>query len=145
MQATAPYVRPRPRPREPELEVVEGVRPPALARIVWTVTLPYADIPAYIWSAANESSIADTVAKVQNTYLPRVLQPTTYAKHWKVLLWLEEMQATYVIMLSARPTCFGFPSDRSCHLFLPYSCRKDIRMYDMDNERFENNSNRRYY
>ncbi|KAG8870410.1 hypothetical protein FRB97_009799 [Tulasnella sp. 331] len=107
LKPTAPYVRPAPRPREPELQIVEGIQPPALARIVWKVMLPFADIPAYVWSALGQPSMADTLRRIQNTLLPSLLQPTTYAKHWKVLLWLDEIQAT-----------------------------KDIQTYDMDNQPF---------
>ncbi|KAG9024583.1 hypothetical protein FRB95_011337 [Tulasnella sp. JGI-2019a] len=98
LKATAPYVRPTARPRPPELEIVEGVPPPALAEIIWRVKLPFADLPAYVWAALNEPSVAEAVQRVQNTLLPRVLMPTTYAKHWKILLWLDEAQATKDIL-----------------------------------------------
>ncbi|KAG9000495.1 hypothetical protein FRB93_012700 [Tulasnella sp. JGI-2019a] len=109
LKATAPYVRPAPRPREPELQVVDGVPPPALAKIIWDprIQLPFADIPAYVWAALDQQSKADTIRRIQNTLLPRFLSSTTYAKHWKILLWLDEIQAT-----------------------------KDIATYDMNNRPF---------
>ncbi|KAG8853053.1 hypothetical protein FRB96_008431 [Tulasnella sp. 330] len=116
LKPTAPYVRPAPRPREPELQIVEGEQPPALARIVWKVVLLFADIPAYVWSALGQPSMADTLRRVQNTLLPSLLQPTTYAKHWKMLLWLDEIQAT-----------------------------KDLQTYDMDNQSFPEIYNKYHY
>jgi helicase MOV-10 len=79
-----------------EEDVVPGVPPAALAAIKWEVTLPKADIPSNVWAAIDQPSIAGTIHQVQLTLLPQVLQFNSYAKHWKSLLWLDEIQATSV-------------------------------------------------
>lgn len=96
---TAPYVPPQPRVREPESSVIDGIPPPQLAEITWVNQLPFADIPTFIHALLDGGSLADKIKRVRRDLLPRSLDFRTYGHHWKNLLWLEEIQAEYVLGL----------------------------------------------
>ncbi|KAG8930545.1 hypothetical protein FRC02_004060 [Tulasnella sp. 418] len=96
LQPTAPYVRPTPVvvTRAPETNVIEGIRPPALAAIEWVGRLPEAHVPLYVRDALEDGSVGDKVGRVRRTLLPQNLNSDTYGRHWKMLLWIEEIRET---------------------------------------------------
>ncbi|KAG8896554.1 hypothetical protein FRB99_008838 [Tulasnella sp. 403] len=89
---SAPYVPPQPRLKEVETNVVEGIKPPALAKIVWAKPLPPAEVPQSITEMA-EGSTGEVVRKFVRM-LPQMVDVETYGRQKKTLLWLEEVQAT---------------------------------------------------
>lgn len=108
LKPTAPYVRPKPKDRDPVEEVVDGIPPPALAEVKWAVPLPIAPVPKYIPPALAIGSRAEKTSTVRNTLLPRTLTHETYGRHWKTLLWIEEEQMRYVLFRSE--SAFAFSS-----------------------------------
>jgi helicase MOV-10 len=92
MQPRAPYVPRTWAPRARESNVIPGVRPPALAVIPWVVPLPEAGVPRALQDAVAEGSPKDVIARLRASFLPTVLNGDTYARHFKVLLWVEEMR-----------------------------------------------------
>lgn len=94
LKPLAPYVRPKRRYYRPvaEQDVRDGIRPPALADIDWVVKLPQFPIPGEVFRAVMSGSRQDKVAKIRSSLLPDVLDTTTYARHWRTLLHIEEAQ-----------------------------------------------------
>ncbi|KIL62873.1 hypothetical protein M378DRAFT_128311, partial [Amanita muscaria Koide BX008] len=93
LKAKAPYV-PQPRTsREPELEVVEGIQPPATKAVPYVDRLPHAHIPSPLLSMLSSGTTGDIVARVRRTYLPREFSSETYARFFKHLLWIEEYRS----------------------------------------------------
>jgi len=87
-----PYV-PRPRvQREPEKEVIPGVKPPALLAVKWVTELPPAKISEQIRSIVSVShgTTHDIVAQLQRTLLPKTLTLQSYSRYFKNVLWVEE-------------------------------------------------------
>jgi helicase MOV-10 len=87
-----PYIaRPRSN-REPELRVEPGVRPPALSTIPWVSQLPKAYIPTKLVCLTKQESKSDILRVVKREVLPPTFEDQTYGEHFKILLWIEEMQ-----------------------------------------------------
>ncbi|KAH6905317.1 RNA helicase [Coprinopsis sp. MPI-PUGE-AT-0042] len=89
-----PYT-PRPRTaREPIKKTVKGVRPRAADAIRYVTDLPHAYIPARLLAVLNGSeSIKKQVAHIRRVHLPAEVSSSTYARHIKTLLWVEEHKA----------------------------------------------------
>jgi helicase MOV-10 len=97
LRPTAPYEPPKPRAREPDGPMVDGIKPPALAAIKWVIKLPEAMIPEYVRPAIESGIRLEKIRRVERTLLPRNLNNETYARHWRVLLWIEEFQMKYAL------------------------------------------------
>ena len=91
LRPKAPYV-PRSRSnRTPVLEVIEGVKPPATSVIPYVVPLPKAPIPTRVRNIlSSRDSVAKITGQIRNTFIPQVLDSSTYGQHYKHLLWIEE-------------------------------------------------------
>jgi helicase MOV-10 len=97
---TAPYKPPPKRVKEPETEVVDGVKPPQLAQIAWDknrMLLTY-EVPTWLETLVQGGTMASKLAEIRSTALPRTLNPASYGRHWQTILWLEEMQAEWVCL-----------------------------------------------
>lgn len=96
-----PYI-PRIRaPREPEIQVIEGVPPPSLSAITYVSTLPKADIPGHLLSAlavsSGPSTSEENIQSVQRAFLPKIFDAESHGRHFKTLLWIEEYKMGCVI------------------------------------------------
>lgn len=93
LKPIAPYIRPKFRRQDAgDKNITEGIKPPALAEIEWVVKLPMFGIPAEVFRALAAGSREDKVNRVRATLLPAVLNSSTYLRHWRTLLHLEEAQ-----------------------------------------------------
>lgn len=92
LRPTAPYKPKRKEKQEPEREVVSGVKPAQIADIKWVVPLPQATIPNGLAALLEKSNPNMIVAALKRTWLPQVLHAETYARHFHVLLHVEEAQ-----------------------------------------------------
>lgn len=90
---TAPYQKPKPRPKETETAVIDGPRPPQLAKISWVKDLPYEDIPTFLKVLVEDGTVGEKIRALKAEMLPAEVNAKTYGNHWQVLLWLEEIQA----------------------------------------------------
>lgn len=93
LRPKAPYV-PRARDSRPEpKEVVEGVKPPAITAVKYAVTLPHAVIPKHLRSVLSSPDSSKRISQIfQRMFMPRELDSDTYSKHFKHLLWIEELK-----------------------------------------------------
>ena len=115
LQPVAPYVPRRRTNRAPVTEVVPGVvslsktyqgrflpgiqAPESNAAIRWVVPLPQAGIPTHITSALKFGATKDQVENIKRSALPQILDATTYGRHFKTLLWVEEFQMECLIQI----------------------------------------------
>lgn len=121
LQPIAPYVPRRRTNRAPVNEVVPGVvspsqtyqmeflpgrqAPESNVAIRWVVPLPQAEIPAHITLALKYGSTKVQVENIERSALPRTLDATTYGRHFKALLWVEEFQMEYVTQVYFSELC----------------------------------------
>jgi hypothetical protein len=93
LRPSAPYVRRERVARQPEVTVVEGVKPASLKAIPYAFKLPIATIPKPLLSTLSSTrSSSEGVTRIKNVFLPSSLNSDTYARHFKHLLWIEEYQ-----------------------------------------------------
>ncbi|KAJ3568903.1 hypothetical protein NP233_g5406 [Leucocoprinus birnbaumii] len=87
-----PYVPRRITGREPETNVVEGVKPPALKAISYVNAMPRPDVPPPLLSILTQSSAASArnIDTIRNRFLPKQLDVQSHGNHFKSLLWVEE-------------------------------------------------------
>ncbi|KAG8984017.1 hypothetical protein FRB90_005620, partial [Tulasnella sp. 427] len=95
---TAPYQKPKPRPKETEAPVIDGPPPPQLAEIDWANRLPFHDVPTFLKVLVEDGSIGEKIRALKAEVLPAEVNAKTYGEHWQTLLWLEEIQAECVIV-----------------------------------------------
>ncbi|KNZ82274.1 Putative helicase mov-10-B.1 [Termitomyces sp. J132] len=92
LQPVAPYI-PRPKTaRQPELLVVEGVRPPAMKAVPYVVPLPRASIPNALATTLTTGSRDVKITRIRTVFLPKEFNTSNYDRHFKHLLWIEEHQ-----------------------------------------------------
>ncbi|KAF8156820.1 RNA helicase [Crassisporium funariophilum] len=93
LQPRAPYV-PRSRStRKAILEIVEGVKPPSLNAIRYISPLPRANIPTNLQTNLSSSeSTSKITARIKKLFMPANLDSTSYSRHFKHLLWVEEFK-----------------------------------------------------
>lgn len=98
LKAKTPYSQRRPTQREPETNVVKGVKPPALKAISYVKELPRPEIPSRLLSSLNASppSSPRNVRAIQSTFLPRAFNEKSHGEHFKILIWIEEHRMEYV-------------------------------------------------
>jgi helicase MOV-10 len=102
LQPRAPYV-PRQRTlRDPEIEVIPGIKAPSLGVIPWVIPLPEAPIPHGISNAVATGTTKEIVSRLEKSFLPNVLTSETYGRHFKTLLWVEEYRTEYVHCVISR-------------------------------------------
>ncbi|KAF9003324.1 RNA helicase [Cyathus striatus] len=91
LRPVAPYVPRKRTTRQPETNVVEGVRPPSLNAIPYVGSLPLAIIPKTLEVIiSGQASLSEKLKQVKRVSLPSVLDVETYGRHFKSLLWIEE-------------------------------------------------------
>ena len=114
------------------IEVVEGVKPPALNAIPYVGRLPKAKIPSRLQSLLSSSqSTKDLSAQVRKIFMPKVFDSNTYYRHFKHLLWIEEYKMESVSF-----------SVSTTHQ-LTDIFRQDLERYDMPNTTLTRDNN--YY
>jgi helicase MOV-10 len=92
LRPKAPYVPPVKVGRDPEVNVVPGIAPPALFAVRYVVTLPLATIPQYISAILDQDKpLRQKLAQIQKFH-PTKFNVGTYATHFKNLLWYEEQK-----------------------------------------------------
>jgi helicase MOV-10 len=96
LQPVAPFIPRKRTARDPETEVTPGERPPALKAIPWVVTLPKAEIPKAVSTILETGSVSHIVTRLQQSIMPMSLDSTTYGRHFKNLLWIEEHRSELV-------------------------------------------------
>lgn len=99
LRPTAPFVPRKRRTREPETEVLPGVLPPALKAIPYVVKLPQAGIPKNLSETLSTGSSTDIIGRVRRIFLPKTWDCTTYSRHFKNLIWIEEYRMESVVRL----------------------------------------------
>ncbi|KZT00672.1 P-loop containing nucleoside triphosphate hydrolase protein [Laetiporus sulphureus 93-53] len=90
LKPVAPYIPRKRTRRDPELDVIPGVPPPALRAVPYVTKLPWAEIPKRISAALAQGSLDQQIAFFRDTELPRVLNSANHSRHFKTLLWIEE-------------------------------------------------------
>jgi helicase MOV-10 len=90
LRPKAPFVPRKRTAREPEKEILPGVLPPALNAIPYVVKLSLADIPKNLSETLSTGSSSDVIGRVRRIFLPRAWDHTTYGRHFKNLIWIEE-------------------------------------------------------
>ncbi|KAF5356526.1 hypothetical protein D9758_008260 [Tetrapyrgos nigripes] len=92
LQPTSPYV-PRKRvERKRETDVVAGEPAPALNAIPYKGRLTLAPIPKHLAETLETGTVKEVIDNMKKLYLPAVVNSQTYSKHFKHLLWAEEVQ-----------------------------------------------------
>lgn len=83
-----------------DVNLIDGIRPPQLAGIEWAVSLPPSLPPKSLetlLTSKNRAAIKDALKKI---WLPQPpLSVDTYARQFRVLLHLEELQMKYVLCI----------------------------------------------
>ncbi|GLB39145.1 putative helicase [Lyophyllum shimeji] len=92
LRPTTPYVPRAKSARQPEIKVVEGVRPPSMKAVPYVVPLPRALIPATLATTLSTGTLANKITRIRNVFLPREFNTAGYDRHFKHLLWIEEHQ-----------------------------------------------------
>jgi helicase MOV-10 len=90
LRPTAPFVPRKRTAREPATEIVEGVRPPALKAIRYVVILAKSEIPKNLSIVLSMRSTSDVVERVRRMFIPATWDSSTYSRHFKYLIWVEE-------------------------------------------------------
>ncbi|KZV62178.1 hypothetical protein PENSPDRAFT_258235 [Peniophora sp. CONT] len=90
MRPKAPYV-PRSRTeREPEVDIVPGPAPESTSTQRWVAPLPGADIPKKLAAMLRIGSPDKILSDLKRTLLPPEINPDTYGRYWKYVIWIEE-------------------------------------------------------
>ncbi len=99
LKAKAPYLARGQVQREPETNVVDGIKPPALRAISYVTPMPRVEIPPRLLVTLNGSSSPSSrnVQTIQRTFFPPDFNPEKHGKQFKVLMWIEEHRMEYVV------------------------------------------------
>lgn len=97
LRPTAPYVPRKRTTRVPETDVLPGPPPPALEAIKYVVALGKAEIPKQLATALSSGSIAEILGRVRRMFLPGTWDVSSYGRHFKHLIWVEEHRMEWVI------------------------------------------------
>lgn len=90
LKPKSPYVPRKQTVRQPETSIIEGVAPPALKAIPYVDQLPIAEIPKPLAVTLSTGKVSEIIGRIRQTYLPSNFASSTYARHFKYLLWIEE-------------------------------------------------------
>lgn len=92
LKPRAPFV-PRKRvTREVETDVLPGILPPALNAIPYAVKLAKSPIPKNLSDVLSTGSPRDATQRVRRMFLPGAWDSSTYGRHFKHLIWAEELR-----------------------------------------------------
>lgn len=96
LKASSPFKGSRKRVKMVINNIDEGVRPPALSDIVWANRLDqYLSSPELLSVAFSDADkVGQIVKNVKARFMPKSFDLSTYANYMKVLLWIEEEQAS---------------------------------------------------
>ncbi|KAL0958006.1 hypothetical protein HGRIS_000180 [Hohenbuehelia grisea] len=78
--------------RQPEIDVVPGELPASTKAVPYVVQLPQAPVPKNVLQAVSGGSFEKALQRVRQECVPSVLDTRTYGRHFKQLLWIEEVQ-----------------------------------------------------
>ncbi|KAH7924376.1 P-loop containing nucleoside triphosphate hydrolase protein [Leucogyrophana mollusca] len=92
LKPKAPYIPRQRTARQPENDVVPGIKPPSSMVIPYVGRLPKALPPTDLVAALSEQSTSKAIGHIQRIFLPKALDTNTYARHFKALLWVEEFR-----------------------------------------------------
>ena len=106
LRPTAPYVPRKRTDRAPEINVLLGPTPPALEAIKYVVKLGKAEIPKRLATALSSGSNADILGQVRRMFLPGTWDLSSYGRHFKYLIWVEEYKMEWVISASRLNSSF---------------------------------------
>ncbi|KAK0229484.1 RNA helicase [Armillaria nabsnona] len=95
LKSKSPYVPKERTTCHPELNIVEGVRPPALTVIPYSITLPFADIPKPLLDTISSGTVSEIKKKLKDLFLPQNLDTGSYGRFFQLLLWVEEHKQSY--------------------------------------------------
>ena len=118
LRPTAPYVPRKRTNRTPETNVLPGPPPPALEAIKYVVKLGKAEIPKQLATALSSGSNADIIGRVRRMFLPEIWDVSSYGRHFKHLIWVEEHRMEWVVSISRM-------------IFHLHGNRNDLEMYDI--------------
>ncbi|KAI0693032.1 P-loop containing nucleoside triphosphate hydrolase protein [Cytidiella melzeri] len=100
LKASRPYVRPK---RTVQLEetiadFTPGIPPPAIAEFTWAVRLLPYSIPKALAKLLEDSESKNltpskTAGRIRSVLMPTPLSPSTYARNFANMLWIEEQRA----------------------------------------------------
>jgi len=100
LKSKAPYVPRQRTERPPESNVVQGEPAPALNAIPYKGRLTLVLIPKYLTEQLETGAAKDIIQNLKSLYLPAVVNNQTYSRHFKHLLWAEEVQMEWVLVFS---------------------------------------------
>ncbi|PBK68587.1 RNA helicase [Armillaria solidipes] len=81
--------------RHPELNVVEGVQPPALTVIPYSIPLSFANIPKPLLDTISSGTVPEITKKVKELFLPQTFDGGSYGRFYQILLWVEEHKQSH--------------------------------------------------
>ncbi|KAF9226240.1 P-loop containing nucleoside triphosphate hydrolase protein [Gyrodon lividus] len=77
-----------------EIDVIPGVSSPALRVIPYVVKLPPVTAPPSLVAVLSESStVKGMTEQLRRIFLPKTFDASTYARHFKTLIWVEEFHS----------------------------------------------------
>lgn len=98
LRPSVPYVARKRGNRQREDHVVEGVAPPSLKAIPYVGKLPLALVPSPLVNLLRgPGRVEEKIDDVRTMFIPQQLNVETYGRHFKHLLWIEELKMEYVI------------------------------------------------
>lgn len=103
LKSKSPYVPKERTTRHPELNIVEGVRPPALTVIPYSITLPFADIPKPLLDTISSGTVSEIKKKLRELFLPQNFDTGSYGRFFQLLLWVEEHKQSYSVFFFCSP------------------------------------------
>lgn len=105
LRPVIPYVARKRGNRQREDKVVEGVAPPSLKAIPYVGKLPMAPVPLPLMNLLRgPGRVEEKIDDVKTMFIPRQLNVETYGRHFKHLLWIEEIKMEYVVFLIDKST-----------------------------------------
>lgn len=95
LKATKPYIRRKRIAGFKFNRFVAGVRPAALAKIVWRKKLKEYPIPPELYHITSgiDLDLSEKLEMLRASFIPGELDTSTYAKHMQTRMWIEEEQA----------------------------------------------------
>ncbi|KAG8819128.1 hypothetical protein FRC17_010599, partial [Serendipita sp. 399] len=94
LKPSAPYIPKGARKREVVKEIEEGVRPPAIAEIKWTVSLPDYTMAKSMKTILDMQGMQEKIRLLRAGFIPRAFTRETHARMLHILLWIEEHQSS---------------------------------------------------
>ncbi|KAF8632166.1 hypothetical protein AX17_004907 [Amanita inopinata Kibby_2008] len=92
LKAKTPYVPRQRTTRRIETRVVDGVAPPSLKMIPYVGKLPKAEIPRQLLETLSGGTTKEVIDRIRRIYLPTTLDSDSFGRHFRHLLWIEEVR-----------------------------------------------------